>query len=238
MGESNSQVVKYHGGLEVRCVFRFRQSLFIIACRGLATEMVVLYTYDADDRLITEVGTVINGIATTSQYIYGGSGNPASEVTERDRYQQGTLIAQSLYTYDVEGRLASFVEDRTEGTQHVHVTGSQLSDDGGTRVQESETVTIGIGAPVTTTTDFLLASQNPTEQAQVLEERAGANALPSRTYTIGLSVLDQADNSTGGGNSLFLLADGHGSIRLVVNTSQAIQVQYDYGAFGEGVNFI
>ena len=63
----------------------------------------------------------------------------------------------------------------------------------------------------------------------------GATPNMAQSFVIGHSILSQW---TGGASSqvLFLLADGHGSTQMVVNTAGSIVESYDYDAYGNLIN--
>ena len=84
-------------------------------------------------------------------------------------------------------------------------------------------------------TKYLIDRQNPTGYAQVLEEKSAAGAL-LKSYTLGLDVISQA---LAAGAVRFLLYDGHGSTRgLVDATGQPLSGQvYRYDAYGNPLGF-
>src|SRR5262249_13092185 len=79
------------------------------------------------------------------------------------------------------------------------------------------------------TTNYLVADQNLTGFAQVLDElQSGA---VSRTYSYGLTLISQK-LVTGGSQFSFYGFDGHGSVRFLTSGTGAITDTYDYDAFG------
>ena len=82
-------------------------------------------------------------------------------------------------------------------------------------------------------TVYLVDGNNPTDYAQVLEEKDAAGNV-TKTYTLGLDVLAQQTPAIESGSTLFLLRDGHGSTRgLVDATGQPLAGQvFRYDAFG------
>ena len=80
---------------------------------------------------------------------------------------------------------------------------------------------------------FLNDPKNLTGFSQVLEELPAVDATPTVTYTIGSQVLSQETN----GVVSHLMADGHGSTRLLTDSGGAISERYSYDAFGLPVDF-
>lgn len=205
---------------------------------GVVDEAIT-YSYDQNDRLVSETGALVSGQATSTQFVYGGLGDPSTELTQKTTYVAGAQIEveQDSYTYDVRGQMSGATVTRPENGHQVSVTTSYAYDDNGNRVQQTQSVSQDGGAAQTATTYYVVDLQNPTGLAQVLEETSAPTALPVRTYTVGLSVVTQADNSAGGGNSLTLLTDGHASTRLIVDAGASVQARYDYDAYGQPLNF-
>jgi hypothetical protein len=87
-------------------------------------------------------------------------------------------------------------------------------------------------------TKYLIDRQNPTGYSQVLEEVSGAAVL-LKSYTLGLDVISRATSASA---VHFLLYDGHGSTRALVDasgdsiTSPTRQV-LAYDAFGNAIGF-
>jgi hypothetical protein len=90
----------------------------------------------------------------------------------------------------------------------------------GNRVQE---IVVGV------TTSYLVADQNLTGYAQVMDELQ--NGTVSRSYTYGLSLINQRLIANGQGLSSFGF-DGHGSVRYLTSSTGAVTDTYDYDAFG------
>ena len=189
------------------------------------------YQYLANDRLKEETITstywdptllqVVIDDSTTS-YEYGGSSNQATQLTKVTSDGSSTI-----YEYDKQGRLKKLGDEEYR------------YDSRGTRIKKTNG---------NDTTKFLIDYQNPTGYSQVIEER-NASDLLVRSYLIGLDVVAQfieAANAGVGNNDpdfgAFLLADGHGSTRHVVNHDVASQSTarldaYDYDAYGNLIAF-
>jgi RHS repeat-associated protein len=103
----------------------------------------------------------------------------------------------------------------------VQAGGVKLAYDGdGNRVSET------VGG---VTTKYLVADQNLTGYAQVLDELK--NGAVSRTYSYGLSLISQRLTANGQGLSFYGF-DGHGSVRFLTSATGAVTDTYDYDAFG------
>ena len=121
----------------------------------------------------------------------------------------GNTIASgaNTYAYDFENHLKS-----------MNGAGVTITSDGdGNRVVETA------GG---TTTRYLVDDRNLTGYAQVLEEVAAGTA--QRVYTYGLNRISQSQAS----GTSFYGYDGHGSVRLLTDTTGAVTDRYDYDAFG------
>ena len=80
------------------------------------------------------------------------------------------------------------------------------------------------------TTSYLVADQNLTGYAQVLDEiQSGA---VTRTSSYGLELIDERQTIAGTLTTSFYGYDGHGSVRFLTDSTGAITDTYDYDAFG------
>ena len=107
------------------------------------------------------------------------------------------------------------------------------SADAGIRI-EVTTVT-GTNAPVTTY--YLVDGNNPTGYAQVIEQGASPGT-PTITYIWGETLIEQ-DNVAGTANAgtYYLIADAHGSTRMVVNSTGGVVQTYNYDSSGNALGF-
>jgi YD repeat-containing protein len=175
----------------------------------------IRYAYDADDQLRTETETAYATGTTTTQvyqttYTYDYAGNLWTET------RTGTSAASDTYTYDLRDRMTKAVESSTE-TDYGY-------DTAGVRVSE--------GSPGGTQTYYVNDPANPTGYAKAIEEKTGTSAstaATSRSYVLGLKVEAQSDATNG---TLYLLTDGHGSTRALVNAAGQTVETYAYDAFG------
>ena len=136
----------------------------------------------------------------------------ANDRTATDPYDaNGNLLNGGVGTnvYDFENRLV----------QAGSVT--LVYDGDGNRVKDTV---------ATTTTSYLVADQNPTGYAQVLDEiQSGA---VTRTYSYGLELINERQTIAGTPTTSFYGFDGHGSVRFLTDSTGAITDRYDYDAFG------
>ena len=65
----------------------------------------------------------------------------------------------------------------------------------------------------TVTTSYLVADQNPTGYAQVLDELQGGAVV--RTYSYGLELINERQSLSGKLTTSFYGYDGHGSVRFL-----------------------
>jgi RHS repeat-associated protein len=104
----------------------------------------------------------------------------------------------------------------------VQAGGVKLVYDGdGNRVKETV---------ATTTTSYLVADQNLTGYAQVLDEVQGGTV--SRTYSYGLELINETQSIAGASTTSFYGFDGHGSVRFLTDPTGTVTDTYDYDAFG------
>ena len=84
------------------------------------------------------------------------------------------------------------------------------------------------------TTAYLVADQNPTGYAQVLDEIQGGAV--TRTYSYGLELINERQTIAGTLTTSFYGYDGHGSVRFLTSSTGAITDTYDYDAFGNVIS--
>jgi RHS repeat-associated protein len=165
----------------------------------------VTYTFDSVGNRMQRTST-LPGVVATGLLNYD-----ANDRTSTDPYDpNGNLLSSGAGSnvYDFENRLV-----KAGGVQIVY-------DGDGNRVNETI---------ATTTTSYLVADQNLTGYAQVLDELQGGAV--SRTYSYGLELISQ--NLTGNAQGPnFYGFDGHGSVRFLTSAAGVITDTYDYDAFG------
>ena len=195
------------------------------------------YDYDRNDRLIREREdadyATAQGYDSTTFYEYdnpNGVGG-ALDGTERTAVRKFvgdhatqpasgvTVLSESTYEYDLRGRMKKAIVD-SDGDGQAETTSEYAYNDGGIRI--SQTVDDGSGP---TTTHYNVDGNNHTGYAQVLEEKqdVGADGLDdddvTKSYVIGHDVLAAAAEAA---QAMFLLADGHGSTRMILDAAAQI----------------
>jgi RHS repeat-associated protein len=190
------------------------------------------YGYDNLYRLTTEVISASAANNGTIGYVYDSVGNRLS------RSSTVPAVSSASSVYDANDRLASDSYDPEGNTTasgsasykydfENHLIGSTannfsaLYDGDGNRVSRT-------ASGVTTT--FLVDDRNLTGHAQVIEEQSGGAV--QRVYTYGLNRISQSQAS----GTSFYGNDGHGSVRLLTDTTGAVTDRYDYDAFGNIIN--
>ena len=192
----------------------------------------VTYGYDDLYRLTSEtVASDPGGNNGQVTYTFDSVGN---------RLQRNStlpaIVPTGLLSYDPNDRVATDSYDANgntvinSGQTNVYDFENRLVQRGGVSVvydgdgnRVKETV-------ATVTTSYLVADQNPTGYAQVLDElQAGAVV---RTYSYGLELINERQTLAGTLTTSFYGYDGHGSVRFLTDSTGAITDSYDYDAFG------
>ncbi len=217
---------------------------------------VVEYYYDANDRLIRQKDWIE---MTTTFFGYGEDVSFTSPNLDGGDGTQQTLKVQYDGTHDYEPTSAT--PERTE-TYGFNRQGRQstldITDETGTVVTDLDYRYNAHGIRVEVhdadsgdTTLYLVDANNPTGYAQVLEEGVDDGGTSGqldpvevdRSYTIGHDVISQADG--GASTPQFLLYDGHGSTRALLNemgdvlqnpAANNLEQIFDYDAFGNLLN--
>jgi RHS repeat-associated protein len=147
---------------------------------------------------------------------------------------QGALKSQTTYGYDVRGNTSSVAID-SDGNGSPDQSFTYKYNDDGIRISQTDVIS-GL------TTVFHINPNNLTGFAQVIEEGVDAGTHDGRlqsteitkSYTIGADVIGQSVVS--GSAVHYLVYDGHGSTRAVINNaavaSVAVLQRYAYDAYG------
>ena len=157
----------------------------------------------------------VTGVPTVASYGY----DSRDRLTSTDTYDfnGNTTVSGGLtYTYDFDNRLVG-----RNGSPSITI----VYDGDGNRIKKT--------APATTL--YLVDDQNPTGYPQVVEELTAAGATPTRQYTYGLRLIsqDHIDPGTHLPSPVYYYGyDGHGSVRLLLNTDGSVAQSYTYDAFG------
>jgi len=161
------------------------------------------YQYDPVGNRLQRTSTV----APVPPVSYSYDANDRLGTDTYDADGNTTASSGSTYAYDFENRLVS----QNSGAVTIAYDGD------GNRVSKTAG---GV------TTKYLVDDRNLTGHTQVLEESAGGSV--QRVYTYGLSRISQSQAS----GASFYGYDGHGSVRLLTDTTGAVTDRYDYNAFG------
>jgi RHS repeat-associated protein len=200
---------------------------------------IVTYTYDDNDRLLSQTKDA-PGIEDDrfTAYAWGESELHGKTVYE-GLDDTGDTLEAATYAYDLRGRLAlAQIDDDGDGVTDTTIEYT-YSDPaaGGVRTRTVQTPTGGAALTAT----YLIDAKNPTGYAQPLEESvtdAAQQVVKALTYTLGREVVAQAEAGAAG-QPFFLLHDGHGSTRLVVDASAGPVTggAFDFDAFGNAIGF-
>ena len=207
----------------------------------IGSQRLTEYSYDANDRLLTEKldADGDGSFDETTAYGYGPNADPGNgvggdsttlttKVVHSGEGTGGAKLSETTYQYNLQGRQSRVeVDSDGDGPDPADVE-EYLYNDNGIRVAKIEDPD---GAP--TRTYFIVDPNNPTGYAQVVEEYGVETASQTRTmsYFVGLDMICQRDES---GDKQYFLADGHGSTRLLTgDDGLAIANQhFDYDAYG------
>jgi RHS repeat-associated protein len=168
-------------------------------------------TFDANDREFSS--------GFTFEYDANGNTRVGELLNLSGNVAPSTASAETRDQYDHENRLIR----RSDGTTTITL----VYDGDGNRVRK----TISAGSN-NTVIRYLVDDRNPTGYAQVLEEWKTANeGTPSleRAYVYGHDLISQRQTD---GTIHYYGYDGHGSTRLLINSSGAVTDAYSYDAFG------
>ncbi|MFW6154176.1 MAG: putative Ig domain-containing protein [Planctomycetota bacterium] len=186
-------------------------------------EKTVASTYDLNDRLLTEDVTGQTAQQITYDYDSNDDGdNDSTKLLGKTVVQDGVIVFTAVYTYGPRGRMTSAVVDADgDGPGEPVVSEYTYNDDG---IRTSETI---VGAQTRT---FLIDAHNPTGYAQVLQ--VATDGVVTRTFQLGHDVVAEYAVDPAGLTPIVLLADGHGSTRLLADAAGITQAIYAYTAYG------
>jgi RHS repeat-associated protein len=221
------------GGLDTPLA-RYAYTLGPVGNRLSVAELggrTVNYSYDDLFRLTSETiagASQQNGAIT---YQYDSVGN------RRQRNSSVPAIpATGLLNYDANDRTATDPYDANGNLLNAG-SGSSVYDFENRLVQSGgvKLVYDGDGNRVSETvagisTNYLVADQNLTGYAQVLDEMQGTAV--TRSYSYGLELINERQMIADTLTTSFYGYDGHGSVRFLTSSSGAITDAYDYDAYG------
>jgi len=183
-----------------------------------ATGEIITYSYNTNDQLLVESSSVSGSF--TNKYDANGSLTNRASASE-----------SAVYAYDLQNRLTGANINRVEGTHNVAISASYTNNYMGLRVRSVAAESIDGAGATTQSKVFLFDTKSGS--AQVLEELSVVGGAPTVSYTVGSKVLSQSKN----GVVNHLLGDGHGSTRLLTDSSTAITARYSYDAYGKTLGF-
>ncbi|WP_428937499.1 RHS repeat-associated core domain-containing protein [Fontivita pretiosa] len=178
-----------------------------------STEETITYTYDSNDRLTLEDSNV----NPDTTYGYDANGSTISKAISGG--------ATTGYQWDVRNRLKGIDANNN---------GFLTDTNDVTFTYDQENIRLNKSIVGGASTYFTNDPNNPTGYGQVLEESSTSGGSPTTTYTIGQDVIAQANSS---GTVSYLMADGHGTNRGIIDSSAAVTATYDYDAFGKAIGF-
>ena len=181
-----------------------------------ASTTKISYTYDSDDRLLTETVSASGTQTQATQYAYDANGNTTSKTVTVPDYGGTTSTTTTLYAYDSDNRLSQVSQGNTAQSA-VPIVSFQY-DANGNRVQAVGQDTIA----------YLIDSNQ--QYSQVIEENESGPASPASTlYVRGAGDLVSQNR---GGTQSFFHGDALGGSRLLTNTAGQVTDSYAYQAFG------
>jgi RHS repeat-associated protein len=195
----------------------------------------ISYTFDANDRLELEEKTSVADGSTTTIYEYDETQLVRKHLRNGTVSSGGSTIEDIAYDFNLQGRQYKVTDDDLVSTYEFNSNGVRVS-------QTVEGVT----------TVFLVDENNPTGYAQVLEQGTDAtgDGLQAEevevAYTLGHDVIAQTRMEDAGPETQYLLYDGHGSTRALVEAdgqfvvvdpmNLGIRQVFDYDAYGNLIN--
>jgi RHS repeat-associated protein len=182
----------------------------------------ITYSQNANDQLTMKTSTT-KGVTS-----YGYSAN--GELVSKVNAQTGETVS---YGYNLENRLIAAdiarVEKDSQGQPHnVAISSAYQYNQSGIRTKANSTTTIAGQAPYDTTRIFLNDGMNMTGYSQVLEELPVLGVTPTVSYVMGDDVLGQTNTA----GTRWLGCDGHGSTRLLSDSSGGITDRFSFDAYG------
>ncbi len=182
----------------------------------------IIYSYNHDDQLSTENGsytTTANNYQTIYTYYPDGS--------LETQTRTGSGAVGDIYVYDLRSRMISdtTTASGTAITDYSYDTSSVLA---------SETTNAGTASAVTIY--YLNDPNNLTGYTKAIQESTTLGGSPTLSYILGSDIIAQSGTSNG---TAYLLTDGHGSTRALINTSGQVMPNqtFDYDAFGDALDF-
>ncbi len=171
------------------------------------------YSYDANDRLKTEIRSTVTGSHVQSNYQWDDNGNLLSKVAD------GHAV---VYEWDSENRLKVVKEGVSLASVKLRV--SFTYDENGNRVGKIRYADDG---SIAGSVAYLVDSQWAFPQTVVELEKRGENVSTTR-YTWGQGLVRQVQD----GSAAYFHADGQDSVHALTNDRGDVQVRMSHTAYG------
>ncbi len=200
------------------------------------TGRTVVYTYDADHRLIEEVDTDTTLGNSTITYTYDAAGNRLTKtdngqttVYTYDANDRLLSAGATVFTYDANGNTLSQNDNGTVTTYSYNFRNQLIAvhtptedatftyDEAGNLVKQV------VGGQVTT---YLVDTQGGL--SQVLVEKDGSGNVQATNVVSGARILSM----TRGGATSYFVYDGELQIRALINNQAQVTDTYVYDSFG------
>ena len=204
-------------------------------------DQAITYSYDVNDRLLEEVldDLVDDANDTTTSYAYD-----QTQQTEKTVTSNGQTVSRQLFTYDVQGRLASVTNEGFEdGNLSSRTRTSYQYDSTGYRIELVNEVDSALDGNFTleSRTEFLSSRSNFTGYAQTIRETtydADGNVTKTIDYTFGADEISQrvverdADGNVTSDETHLFGHDGHGSVRVLYDLAGSIEQLFTFSSYG------
>ncbi len=211
-------------------------------------------SYDTNDRILQQVDTTASG-STTTNFSYNNTEQTGQSVYSGTPSALGAIQSSQQYQYDLQGRTSGVtITSYTSGTASRVEQLTYGYDDSGIRVSALDQVSNAANGiwNAQTLTEYLNDPNNFTGYSQVVRETqsdptTGQVQLVVE-YVIGPSQISQtttvyANGQPGTPSTLEFGYDGHGSVRVLLNTAGAIATVagvrqlFNYDAYGNAIGF-
>lgn len=188
---------------------------------------ITAYGYDENDRLLRE-------IFGEKETLYGYDHTQQTSKTVREN---GTLVSETAFKYDAQGRMAEVTivtGNRTEITKYEY--GSD-----GIRVSAEHEVWEDGNLASKNRTEYLNDPLSITGYSQVLRQtdyNADGNVGKTVTYVIGHQRISQIITDKDSNQQEYCFTfDGHGSTRVLLNLVTGLRQIYSFDAYGNARGF-
>jgi RHS repeat-associated protein len=211
-------------------------------------------SYDVNDRILQQVDTTASG-STTTNFSYNNTEQTSQSVYSGTSIALGTIQSSQDYQYDLQGRTSGVtITNYTNGTASRVEQLTYGYDDSGIRVSALDQLSNTANGTwnAQTLTEYLNDPNNLTAYSQVVRETQSdpttGQVQQVVEYTIGPLQISQTTTAYTNGqpgtpSTLAFGYDGHGSVRVLLNTAGAIATVagvrqlFNYDAYGNAIGF-